>query len=117
VDFILPATNGRWDGFLGRADKILAFPAGLRDVAPLHDDLDATADTDEEDGQSRKLLGAVGEDVAGNGVGIVMADINHDIQTQPAVRSDGLIQGGVEHWDKRLEILTLASWTEAMPGP
>ena len=116
VDLLLPAADGGGDGFIGGADKVLVLAAGLGNVTPPQDDLDGAANADEEDGQAGEASGAAGEDVAGHRVGVVVADIDDDVQSEVAVRGDRFVHGGVERWNKRLEVLLVAAGSQADTG-
>lgn len=83
-----------------------AFSSNLTRIASLHDDLDGTANSNEEDWQSRKTSGAIREDLP-----VVVPDVDYDIQAQSAMSSYGFIQGCVKRRNKGFEGVTLFSGT------
>ena len=41
----------------------------------------------------------------------MVADIDDNIEAQPAVSSIGFVRGGVKHWNKRFEFMALFART------
>lgn len=117
VDFTLPQTHWRRHGFVRRTGGVDTFPPDLAGVAPLHDDLNGTQDSDEKHRQSRKATCAIDQDAPGMGVCVVVPYVNDDVQTQTAVSGDGFVQTSVEHGHQRFELRALSSWAKADPWP
>src|SRR5579864_6063054 len=86
----------------GFVDRVLPPPDRLHlgrhagGPAALDDGVQRTADADHERGQPVQSPGAVEEDGA-----VVVADVDHHVQPQPAVRGDGFVEGGVERREER----------------
>lgn len=109
MHFTLPKANWRWDWFGCRTGCIHAFSSNLTRTASFHDDLDATANSNEKDRQSLKTLGTIYEDLPGVSVGVMVSYVDYDIQTQSAMSRDGFIQACEKHWNKRFEVPALSS--------
>ncbi|GEC38239.1 hypothetical protein EME01_23110 [Sinorhizobium meliloti] len=83
--------------------EVTAFATGLAAIASLHYRLDRTPHPDEEDGKAEKPASAVGKDMARFAIGVVMPDIGDNVQTQPAMRGNGLVEGSVEERYERFD--------------
>lgn len=84
-------------------------------VSALHDHFDRAANAHEEGGQAIELRRDLSKNPTWPRVRIVMPNINDHVQSQPAVRSYGLVHRGVEHRHQRLDVRSLA--TRAKPDP
>ena len=113
VDGGLPAADGLGDGVVGGAGDVAAFAAGLAGVAALHDGLDGAADADEEGGEAFEAAGAVDEHVLVVGV---VADVDDDVEAEPAVGGDRLVEGGVERRDPGTAGWSGSPGRRPMPG-
>ena len=107
VYLFLPQAHRQWHGVAGRAGDIsLACRAG---GSPFHDDLNRAANADKQHRQANEPARAVGEATEGPRIGIVVADIHHDIQSQPAVSGNRFVESCVETRHKAFEVRTLAT--------
>ena len=86
MDFFLPQANWGRHRPLG---GIVDIPA--RTAPPLHNNLNRAANADQQNRQAAETPGAVAEDAARNRVGVMVADIHHNIQPQAAMGGKRLI--------------------------
>src|SRR5205823_3714745 len=93
----------------GRPGYVLTVAPGLSRVAPFHDDLEGTANADEQCRQSRETAGAIHEYVPWTRIPVVVSHIGCHVQAQPAVRGDRLVHRCVRQLDERFEIRPFAS--------
>ncbi len=105
MDFTLPQTHrGR------RRGVGWSFRVPPRISSPFHDNLDRATNAHEQDRQPVQAPGAFREDSSGDCVGVVVSNIYYDIQTQPAVGGDGLIQGAIQEGNQGFDVLAFPSW-------
>src|SRR5918999_245586 len=94
MDLILPAADGIRRGHRRGPDRV-----SLRRDTAREDHLERTAHRDEEHRQTIETPRARGKDPERSAVRIVVADVDHDVQTVPGVRGDRVVQRTVRRHD------------------
>ncbi len=87
------------------------FPRRL--LSPFHNGFNGATNAYEQDRQSVQAPGTIGQNAPWDCIGIMVSDIDHDIQTQAAVGGDGLIHGTVQNGNKGFDVLAFSPWPQA----
>jgi hypothetical protein len=104
VDLLVPSAHRIPAGaVLGVAD---AAPGG---TPALKGNLDRAPHADEQHRQSPELTRARAQNLARNGVGVVVHRVDDDVDAEPAVRRDRLVHGAIQRHDQRFEVGTLTA--------
>lgn len=111
VDFCLPQMHWPRHRCVGRSAGLPA-----RCTSPFHDGLDRAAHAHEQDRQTAQPPRAVREDPPRDSVGVVVADVHHNVQPHAAVGGDGLIKRAIKERNECLDVLAFAAGRSPIPG-
>ena len=118
MDRLLPSEHRFGDRSVCPARVVSLFPAGLAGVPSGHDDLDRAVDTHEEHWEPSQAPGSVRQHLEGPGVGIVVPDIDCDVEPEAGMSGDRLVQSVVEDRNNRFDRgkLTAGAQTRSSAG-
>ena len=110
----LPQRDRYRDRFARCPGEVFAFPPGLASSPAFHDHLDRAADADEERVQPGEAARAIRQDREQPRVGVVVADIDDNVQPEASVSGDGFVHRRVEGRDHGLKVWAFPTRAKAL---